>query len=207
MADEIPTATVVGEILSCPGLGSDRVNRYGAVNPAYCLDKWDYFRGQWRSKSCSLVASDGKRKCNACLMTRSNLNRRIHPALFVDDPVMQSIFPTISSCEESIRDMYSSLPAEQFENNANVTKVAKLMKLVIPAIDSKPTTLARNISFTLCNGSYEDCIHYAVMSNGRSLPLCVRCKIGRRNELKRQKRKELKLSSPGPDKRVKSPNN
>ena len=90
----------------CPGLCSKRVDNYGAIDPSYCLDKWSYFHGRWRSKKCSLVMRENESKCASCSNANSNINRRSRPKLF-SVPQMNEIFPKISSCDDCIRQLHT----------------------------------------------------------------------------------------------------
>ena len=186
----------------CIGLCSERVDYFGNINSNYCLSKWDYARGSWRSKDCSSVAVKGKMRCRSCISSRSNINRRNHPKLF-DDPIMTSILPDLKSCDDHLRNLYESTSAEEFMNSPNVTKIAKLMKIVLPENSEKTTPLCNEKKFVVCNGNDDECLHFAVLSEKCLLHQCLPCKLKRSNEKKREKRKELELSSPEPDKRIK----
>ena len=188
--------------LQCVGLRNARVDQYAVVNSSYCLGKWDYSRGSWRSKICSSVAVDGKR-CSNCLSSRNNINKRHHPILF-DDPVMTSIFPDAQTCDDHLMNMYNSMPVEEFMSNPTVTRVAKLLKLVLPENASKTTVLSKDSNFVVCHGNDDSCLHYALVKEQCRISLCLNCKNKRSNETRREKRKELDLSSPDPDKRTKA---
>ena len=116
---------------------------------------------------------------------------------------MASILPDLKSCDDHLRHLYKSMPIEEFMNSPNVTMIAKLMKTVLPDNSEKTTLLCNETKFVVCNGNDEECLHYAVLSEKCVLHQCLPCKLKRSNEKKREKRKELELSSPEPDKRIK----
>ena len=187
----------------CMGLCSARVDGYSSVDANYCVKNWDYFRCSWRSKKCSLLASKEGGRCQACASDKSNLNRRVHPNLF-SDPVMESTFPSYSSCDKTLKDLYESMSLEQFVADPTVTKIAKMMKLVIPDSASKPVVLANDARFVICEGGDASCLHYAVLGNKCQLLMCQGCKSKRSNDIKRAKRRGTVLASPEPDKRTKA---
>ena len=84
------------------------------------------------------------------LSYRSNINQRNHPKLF-DDPIVASILPDLKSCDGHIRNLYKSMPVEEFMNSRNVNKIAKLMKIDSPENSEKTTPLCNETKFVVCN--------------------------------------------------------
>lgn len=61
---------------------------------------------------------------------------------------MTSIFPNAQTCDDHLMNMYNSMPVEEFMSNPTVTRVAKLLKLVLPENASKTIVLSK---FTCAN--------------------------------------------------------
>ena len=150
-----------------------------------------------------IVSTDGKKRCKSCLTARNNINKRHHPRLF-DDDIMMTIMPDIKSCDDQLRSLYNSLPPEEFSNDANVRKLAKLMKIFLPENVEKVTLLSDADRFVLCNGDHDECLQYAVLSGSCQLSLCSQCMIKCANEQKQVKRKDMELCRPDPDKKTKA---
>ena len=96
------------------------------------------------------------------------------------------------------------MPLDQFVADPKVTKIAKIMKLIIPDSASKPVELADDAKFVICEGGGASCLHYAVLGNKCKLSMCQDCKLKRGNELKRAKRHKTTLASPESDKKTKA---
>ena len=187
----------------CKGLCSKRVDQFGAIDPAYCTERWDLFRGGWRSKKCALSVANGEAKCRSCASDYSNLNRRNHPLLF-SDPIMQSIFPAASSCEDAVQSLYDSMGDDAFVHDPSVTRVAKMIKLVYNSGMFRPLKLADNVNFVLCGGNGRNCTHFALLKDKCKLHFCTSCRHDHDNTSQRKRRKDSELKSPEPDKKYKT---
>ena len=74
-ATKLDDSTLQKMVERCPGVCSKRVDKYSAIDPSYCLEKWSYFHGWWQSKKCYLVMRESESKCASCSNANSNINR------------------------------------------------------------------------------------------------------------------------------------